>query len=118
MPLLWRFAAGRPGISRSSELVQLDEPLPEAPDLGLDLVRGLAVAPAALRQAVEAHWLAERDRDRMEVAGAPGLGAVDGAADDRRALLQRDHRGARLHLARDAGALARPLGEEAERGAG
>src|SRR6478609_5562337 len=41
--------------------------------------------------------LAEGDRDRVEVPGFPELAPVDGAADDGRSFLYRDHRGAGKH---------------------
>ena len=53
-----------------------------------------------LRQAVETHRLAPRDRDRVKVPTLPELRAVDRRRDDRHVLLQRDHRRAGLHLAR------------------
>src|SRR3954464_2331075 len=62
----------------------------------------------------QADRLAEGDRDRMEVAEPPVLRAVDGAAPDRRALLQGDHRRARKHLPGLA-LLARPFREHAQR---
>ena len=76
-----------------------------------------AIALRAARVAVEAHRLAPRDRRRGEVAELPVLRAVDRTAHDRHALLQRDHRRARLHLARNAAQLPRPLDEDAEHAA-
>ena len=58
-------------------------------------------SPSRRAEAVEAHRLAPRDRRRGEVAELPVLRAVDRAAHDRHALLQRDHRRARLHLVRE-----------------
>src|SRR5437016_592099 len=92
-----------------------DEPVPQPPQLALDLDRRLAVALAAARQAIERHRFAPDDRDRCEVAELPALGAVDRPADHRRVLLQRDHRRARLSVTGDARLLPRSLDEDAER---
>src|SRR3954452_21358153 len=58
--------------------------------------------------------LTEGDRDRMEVAEAPVLRALDRAADDRHALLHSDHRRTGKHLA-GLTLLPRPLREHAQR---
>ena len=57
----------------------------------------LAVALGVARQVGEAHRLAVRDRDRLEVAEPPLVRPVDRGADDRHVLLERGHRRARLH---------------------
>src|SRR3954452_25391508 len=58
--------------------------------------------------------LTEGDRDRMEVAEAPVLRALDRAADDRHALLHGNHRRTGKHLA-GLTLLPRPLREHAQR---
>src|SRR5204863_7511712 len=63
---------------------------------------------------VEAQRLAPGDRRGGEVAELPVLRAVDRAADDGHALLDRDHCGAGLHRPGDARALPSALDEEAE----
>ena len=99
----------------STEAMCVDEPVEQATDLGLHERRGLLVALAALRQALEGHRLAPGDRHRAEGAGLPRLRPVDRDRDDWRVLLQRDHGRAGLHEARNAGALTRALDEQAER---
>src|SRR5579859_6260279 len=108
-------AAGRNRVARPTRLVQVAQPGPEAVQLVLDLLRGLAVSLAASRQAVEAHRLAKRDGDRREVAELPGLRAVDRSADHGDVLLQGDHRCAGLHVPGHAAPLSRSLDEHAER---
>src|SRR5205085_1102209 len=103
--------AGRHRVSRAAGLVQVAQPLPEAPDLVADLLRGRAVPLAAARKAVEAHRLAPRDRCRREVAELPVLRAVDRPAHDGHVLLDRDHRCTRLHRPGNARSLPRALDE-------
>src|SRR5581483_3887509 len=90
------------------------QPLPEPPQLALDLRRRLAVALRSPGKPLEAHRLAPGDRRRREVAELPLERAVDRAAEERYVLLQSDHRRARLHRSRLARALPRPLREHAE----
>src|SRR5215208_3556986 len=95
--------------------MELHKPVEQAPELPLDLGGGLPVSARAAREAVEAHRVAPGDRDGVEVAGPPVLRPVDRTADDGDIVLERDHPRARLDLPGDAGSLARPLHEEAER---
>ena len=99
---------------RASLRVHLGEPVEEHVDPPLDLDRRLLVALAALRQALETQRLAERDRERREVADLPELGAVDRDRDHGHVLLNRNHRRARLRGARAGRRVARALDEEAD----
>src|SRR4051812_8974055 len=99
-------------VQGATELVHVHQEVPQRPDRAADLARGLAVALAVRRQAAEVHRLAPGDRDRVEVSELPELAAGDRGGHDRDALLQRDHRGAALRLARHAALLPRPFDEE------
>ena len=88
-------------------------PAPEPHDLRLDDLRGLRVAGAVPREIAEVHRLAPDDRARAVVERRPAEG-VDGARDDGRALLQRDHQPAGVHLARVPEALTRALEVDAD----
>src|SRR4051812_32667388 len=81
--------AGRDGVARAAGGVEVAEPLPETLQLGLDLLRRLAVALRAAREIAEPDRLAVGDRDRLEVAGTPLVRAVDRRAHDGRVLLER-----------------------------
>ena len=111
-----RRAAHTGGVAcaRAAPGMDVGEPVEEHVDAALDLGGRLLVAAAALRQAVEAHRLAEGDRARREVAELPELRPVDGDRDDGHVLLHRDHRRAGLRRARPSELLARALDEQAD----
>src|SRR6266542_360829 len=81
-----------------AELVRLDEEVEQPPQLALDLGRAVPVPFRVPRVGVEVEWLAEGDRNRVEVPEPPVLRAVDRTANHGRALLDRDHRRAGLDL--------------------